>query len=116
MVNPLKGEVEFIVGDKKLTMCFPTDSIVRVEQLFGGTDIGAISSRGSVENMRALVWGALIKHHPDVDLIAASELLDDYEGGLKGAFELTARALRFRLSRIPVDAPFDDDGKAPVIN
>lgn len=114
MANEVKGEVDLVVEGKTYTLCFSSDAIVRVEQLLG-SDIGAISTRGSVESMRALLWGALLKHHPQADLDLASGLLDEYEDGLQGAFEKTARVLRFRLSRVPVSAPFTSD-ENPVIN
>lgn len=109
MANPLKGEVDFAVEGKSLTLCFSTNSIVQVEHLLS-SDITAISSVTSVENIRALLWGALQANHPDIDLKAAGGLLDDYDGGVMGAFEKIVRALRFRISRTPIDTPLDDSG------
>lgn len=106
MANPLRGEVDLVVGEKTYTLCFTSDSIVQIEQLLGA-DISQISAKSSVGNIRTLLWGALIKHHSDVNLIGAGEILDDFEGGVTGVFEKLVRALRFRLSRTPIDAPFE---------
>lgn len=110
MANPLKGEVDFPAGGKSYTLCFTTDAIVKVEQLLG-KEISEISSSASVGNIRAMLWAGLLSHEPTIDLIAASSVLDDYEGGVMQAFEQIVRALRFRLARTPIDAPLDDDNK-----
>lgn len=106
MANALKGEIDLVAADKTYVLCFTTDAIVQVEQLLGA-DISEISAKSSVGNIRTLLWGALLKHHSDVNLIGAGEILDDFEGGVTGVFEKLVRALRFRLSRTAIDAPFE---------
>lgn len=111
--NPHKGEVDLTVGDTTYTLAFTNNSIVLIEQLFGGIGIGAIASDfGRVEYVRGLLWGALQKHHPKIDLMKTGDLLDDIEG-LPAVADPLARALRFRLARIPVDAPLviEKDGE-----
>lgn len=104
--NPHKGEVDLVIGETTYTLAFPTNSIVLVEQLCGGVSIGTISSNfNRIEYIRAALWGALQKHHPKIDLMKAADILDDAEDGLNGVVEAVVRALRFRLSRTPVDAP-----------
>ena len=108
--NPLKGEVELVIGETTYTLCFSSNSIVAVEQLFGGVGIGEIAADlNRVEHQRALLWGALQKYHDGIELLAAGDLVDECEDGLKPIAEKLARALRFRISRTPVDAPFTDD-------
>jgi len=106
MANALKGEIELVIAGKPYTLCFATNAIAEVEQLLGGESIGEIAQRiAKVEYQRALLWAALQKHHSGVTLLAAGELMDDFDGGLEPLVEALARALRFRLSRTPLDAP-----------
>jgi len=107
--NPLKGEVELVIGETTYTLCFSSNSIVEVEQLLGDS-IGSIAADISkVEHQRALLWASLQKHHKGINLLDAGDLIDECEDGLKPIAEKLARALRFRISRTPVDAPFTDD-------
>lgn len=107
--NALKGEIALAIDGNAYTLCFTTNAIAQVEQLLGGESIGEIAQQiARVEYQRALFWGALQKWHPTVDLMGAGALMDEVEGGTEPLVEALARALRFRLSRIPLDAPLKD--------
>jgi len=108
MANPLKGEVELVVGEMTYTLCFPSNAVVEVEQLLGDSIGGIAGNIVKVEHQRALLWSALQKHHKGVDLLKAGEIMDDFDGGLEPLAEKLVRALRFRLSRAPIDAPLTD--------
>lgn len=103
--NPLKGEIDAVIDGRTYTLCFTSDAIVKTKAL-GIPDIGHINM-SDAEHVIALLWAALLKHHEseDLDILAASRLVDEFEGGMTGAVESLTRALRFRLSRIPIDAP-----------
>ena len=110
MANALKGEVALTIDGNTYTLCFTTNAIAQVEQLLGGESIGEIAQQiARVEYQRALFWGALQKWHPTVDLMGAGALMDEVEGGSEPLVEALARALRFRLSRTPIDAPLTGD-------
>ena len=109
MANALKGEIELAIDGNAYTLCLTSNAIVQVEQLLGGESIGQIAQQvARVEYQRALLWGALQKWHPTVDLVGAGALMDEVEGGSEPLVEALARALRFRLSRTPIDAPLSD--------
>lgn len=113
MANALKGEIELAIEGVPYTLCFTTNAIAEVEQLLGGDSIGEIAQRiAKVEHQRALLWGALQKHHKGIDLLKAGALMDEFDGGLEPLVEALARALRFRLSRTPIDAPLSDEVEA----
>lgn len=113
MANALKGEIEVTIDGAAYTLCFTTNAIAQVEQLLGGESIGEIAQRiAKVEHQRALLWGALQKHHSGVTLLAAGALMDEFEAGLEPLVEALARALRFRLSRTPIDAPLGEEAEA----
>lgn len=107
MANPINGEIDIVANGKTYTLCFTSEAIISVEDLLGA-DISEISGKSSVGNIRALLWGALRQHHGEVDLVGAGPILDGYEGGVTGLFEQLVRALRFRLSRTAIDAPFGE--------
>lgn len=110
MANALKGEIAIAIDGNAFTLCFTTNAIAQVEQLLGGESIGEIAQQiARVEYQRALFWGALQKWHPTVDLMGAGALMDEVEGGSEPLVEALARALRFRLSRTPIDAPLTGD-------
>ena len=80
-----------------------------MEQLLGDS-IGSIAGTMTrIEHQRALLWGALQKHHGGMTLVKAGELMDDFDGGIEPLAEALARALRFRLSRTPIDAPLVEE-------
>lgn len=111
MANPLKGEVELKIGDKTMVLCFPSNRIVEVETMLDQDIIAigqSIASRPSYGTIRTLLWGAMLEHSPKATLMDAGAVMDECEGGLQGIVEPVVRALRFRLSRTPVDAPLDD--------
>lgn len=112
MANALKGEIEVTIDGAAYTLCFTTNSIAEVEQLLGDSVGGIAANIVKVENQRALLWGALQKHHKGVTLLAAGALMDEFEAGLEPLVEALARALRFRLSRTPIDAPLGDEAEA----
>lgn len=110
MANALKGEIALTIDGNAYTLCFTTNAIAQVEQLLGGESIGEIAQQiARVEYQRALFWGALQKWHPTVDLMGAGALMDEVEGGSEPLVEALARALRFRLSRTPIDASLIDE-------
>ena len=110
MANALKGEIAVSIDGNAFTLCFTTNAIAQIEQMLGGESIGSIAQQiARVEYQRALFWGALQKHHATVDLIGAGALMDEFEGGNEPLVEALARALRFRLSRTPLDAPLIEE-------
>tara|TARA_R110000868_G_scaffold17418_1_gene76545 strand:+ start:432 stop:770 length:339 start_codon:yes stop_codon:yes gene_type:complete len=112
MANALKGEIEISVEGNAYTLCFTTNAIAEVEQLLGDSVGGIAANIAKVEHQRALLWGALQRHHKGIDLLKAGALMDEFDGGLEPLVEALARALRFRLSRTPIDASLSDEAEA----
>ena len=104
MANPLKGEIDATIDGKTYTLCLTSNALVQVKTVLGIPDVQHLNML-DVEHARALFWGALQKHHKDVDLLAAGDLLDDVDRGVEGAVDMLARALRFRLSGTAIDKP-----------
>jgi hypothetical protein len=74
MANPHKGEVEFTVGGRSYKAVFSTNAICELEKELG---YSVHLVRDGVLTVRAILWAALRKHHPDLSLIAVGDLIDD---------------------------------------
>lgn len=85
MANRVIGEASFDLGGKKYTLCFNNDALVQLEdQLDRG--IVAITSevqlwtkepeRIRLKWIRALLWAGLRKHHPNMSIEDAGELIE----------------------------------------
>ena len=76
MANANKSEVELTIGETTYTLKFGRHAMASVESLFGGRSFGDIASEQSFSVLRAMFWASLQKHHPDIDLLAAGDLMD----------------------------------------
>lgn len=76
MANDTKGEVGLTIGDKVYTLKFSRNAMADVEGLFGGRAFNELLADKSVSVVRACLWAGLRKHHPEVDLLAAGDLMD----------------------------------------
>jgi hypothetical protein len=97
MSNPLKGEIDFPVGDTSYRLRFSVNSIIEVEDIL---DIGIVPlslmfndvNTLKARDVRAMLWGALREHHPDVDLLGAGEIMTTAR--LRPTIEYVGRALQ----------------------
>lgn len=80
MANPIKGEVDFPVGEATYRLRLSIEEIIKVEDLLD-VGIGQIAaSLNNVETMkagtvRALLWASLQEEHPDVDIVEAGRIM-----------------------------------------
>ncbi|HTN60271.1 MAG TPA: GTA-gp10 family protein [Devosia sp.] len=97
MVNPLKGEVNLVVGDKTYCLRLSINELVEVEDLL---DMGVLQIAAMFNdvaslragNVRAVLWGALREHHPEVDLLGAGAIMA--EAKLQPVIEKIAETLQ----------------------
>lgn len=110
--NPHKGEIDIKAGSKTYTLCFTSNAIVQIEKLLGVSSIGE-ARLSSYDTVRTVIWGGLQKHHDDVDLIGAGDvmddMMDDLGGGIESLSDPVVRALRFRTSGTALDVPIEVD-------
>jgi hypothetical protein len=101
MANPHRGELAFEVAGKKYTLQYSHDALVELEQELDRGIIGIINElqtwtkdpeRIRLSWVRALLWAGLRKHHPDLDLMAAGELITD-AGGIGEVVNLAGEGL-----------------------
>jgi len=82
MANPIKGEVDFPVGDKTYRLRLSINEVIEVEDILGlgiiqianmFNDVNALRA----STVRAVLWGALREHHPEIDLLAAGDIMGE---------------------------------------
>jgi hypothetical protein len=94
MANPQRGEVPLMVGDRAFTLVLDFDALCHLEDVLSAngqvvTAQEAIyhAMRSSLKYTRALLWAGLRRHHRDVSLIDAGELISDL-GGVEKFYEV----------------------------
>jgi hypothetical protein len=84
MANPHKGDVSFDAHGQTFTLCYSANAICEIEDVLD-TSIMALSTKLAkaakdpnsvrMSTIRAVLWGGLREHHPDIDLKAAGDLI-----------------------------------------
>lgn len=95
--NPLKGETELVVGKKTYILALQANELCALEKL---EDVGLEQiqswfndrSKLRVTNFRSVLWAALQRHHSDVDLIAAGNIMS--EAGVTATIQKLGEALQ----------------------
>lgn len=81
MANAQRGEAALTVGDKVYTLQYGWNAIAKIETVTGLTsgEVGAMIQRENFHAgvFRSVVWGMLQRHHPELDLEAVGDLMDD---------------------------------------
>lgn len=77
--NAVKGEAGISVAGRDYVLAFNINAMCEVEYVLNlSTDqiLRALASSPPLHIVRALLWGGLRQHHPDVDLIGAGNLIE----------------------------------------
>ena len=99
MANPHRGETAADLGGKVYTLCFPTNAQCEVEAVLGITFLQAVGQVIFAANMadqlpartaRALLWGALRRHHSEITLDGAGDMIDAMRPGPASAAIIAA--------------------------
>lgn len=97
MANPLKGEVELLVGDKSLILRFSVDAICSLEERLG-KGFPAIAgdlqdpAKVTITLVRHLLHAGLSEFQPDITLKEAGELIVP-AGGMVKVLEQVSKAI-----------------------
>lgn len=87
MANKFFGEVEIESGGSKYTLRMDFNSMCEFEDVAGINAMDAFADfeqgKISVKNMRAMMYAFLRRHHPDVTLEQAGEILSENIGALE---------------------------------
>lgn len=82
MANAVKGEVDFVVGDKTFTLKLGHNARAEAETLLGKTwgEIGAeITNPEAITNgtVRGVLWASLRQFHPKLSLFDVGDMMDE---------------------------------------
>ena len=87
MANKFFGEVEIDSGGNKYTLRMDFNAMCEFEDVAGVNAMDAFADfekgKISVKNMRAMMYAFLRRHHPDVTLEQAGEILSENIGALE---------------------------------
>lgn len=105
MANPELGETDLTLNDKTYTICLTAHEIVKIEQLY---DVGVsdISTWFAPRNMRlwraqALLWASMQRHHPEVTIDQALDLLTKPSSNLQVAMPKLLEAVNMSFPPPP---------------
>lgn len=102
MANKLKGEVDLEAGGKNYALVYTHDALIELEDQL---DRGIVAILKEIQEwskdpdkirlgmVRSLLWAGLRKHHPEIDLIAAGELIAD-AGGIGKVMTVVGEGMR----------------------
>lgn len=79
MANPVKGETPLYLSDgRQLTLVLDFAARVAMEETLDMSfmQVAERASSGWQSAIRALFWGSLQRHHPEISLAEAGEILD----------------------------------------
>jgi hypothetical protein len=95
MTNPLKGEGRLILEDgRTFTLVLDFDGLIAAEQAYGKPmqQLLAEANQGFMGAIRAILWGALQRHHPQLTLGDAGQLMLDQQQAVMAAVEVAIMA------------------------
>lgn len=94
MANRERGELGLVAGDQTYTLRLTTNACCELEDRAGKNydEVVQNALRGSIRDIRMLLWGCLQDRHGDVVLTLddAGRLIDD-AGGIRGVIEQLQR-------------------------
>jgi hypothetical protein len=115
MANHLKGEVEFEVGEKKLTFRLGVNEMLEIQGDFGLVDkdeefAQALGDLRGFKCPRIVIFRGLLAHQPEITIERAGEIMTEI--GMPRCEKLIEEAVRWAL---PEKAPADPskDGEPP---
>lgn len=81
MVNPLKGEVELVAGEKTYVLRLGTNALIEIQTVLGGVKPDEIGPRlvdpaTRPETIRAVLWGALGGSRSGLSLFDVGDMID----------------------------------------
>lgn len=122
MANKFRGEADLeftrIVDDKekpaKFKLVFDANALCEIEEATG-LDLGGFLEKlsdpkhMSFRMIRAFVWGGLTKHHPDLDLADAGDIISD--AGLEPLIVAMQKAVGSAMPKVKEKKPGEAKAK-----
>jgi hypothetical protein len=99
MANIQKGETTLTLGGVSYTLTLNLAAMIAAESALSTPtrhvawgEIQQLVETGHYTHIRALFWAMLRKHHPQISLEAAGELIEEFGGEVSGAMFATQTA------------------------
>jgi hypothetical protein len=97
MANPHRGHVALVAGDVSYTLSFSVNALCELEDNIGLPIARIADELNDAENVRlsrvrAVLWAALLDHHPGMDLKTAGKIAT--EAGLPVCMDKIGEAFR----------------------
>ena len=115
MANRHRGQAALKVGDQTYALVFDINAMCEVEYLLDmPTDaiLSRLMANPPLHVVRALLWGGLRRHHGDIALSAAGDLIEE-AGGAGAALEAIGAAMQASFPSPEPEAASGDKGKLP---
>lgn len=90
MTNPLKGEARLQLNDgRSLALVLDFDGLIAAEQAYGKplARLMAEAGEGFMGALRAILWGALQRHHADMTMAEVGEIMLGSQQSVMAAVE-----------------------------
>lgn len=115
MANPHRGQVTLQAGDTAYTLSFSVNALCVLEEELDMPVAKVATAMNDPETVRlslirAVVWGALQDHHPEIDLAAAGSIAS--EAGIAATMEAVGRAFHLAFPEAGEGADQPDPQKA----
>lgn len=115
MANPHRGEVSFDVAGKTYTLSYSINALCELEEAadLSVNQVAALfdkPDRIRLTQARLLFWAGLRDHHPEVTVIEAGALMNDF--GVIDALGLVAQAFASAFPEARSTGPFVGNRKA----
>jgi len=121
-MNRERGEFTLTAGATTYTLRLTTNAIAEVEDLTNGRTWDQVMSgiqRGSVKDVRLLLWASFRERHPDIATMNVTSLraigdIVDASGGLGGIFEQIKAFLALNAPETPPEEAGRPPGAEPA--
>jgi hypothetical protein len=120
MANSIKGEVAVTAHGQLYTLVMTTNAMVELQGVFSTpekrvtwAEVLKRLGENDVEYLRAFVWAAARRHHPEMTILDAGDFIDG-AGGLAGIAKQigqVAAAMRPDPEDVPTAGEKADDGR-----
>lgn len=107
MASALNGEVALTINDEEHTLVLDFEALIAAEGAYG-KPLAVLTSdaeMGFVGALRCLLYGALRRHHPNVTIEAAGQMIMADGKAVDGALEAAARLAYPEEDKKPGKAP-----------
>ena len=76
MANPHRGEVSLLAGGKTYTLAYTINAVCELEAMLGRSLPEIVADMSHMNVLRAVLWAGLRRHHKNLTVEDAGDLMD----------------------------------------